>query len=204
MGILIQKTNINAKCFYVSPISRTSMRVRVRVEHSSILCNGNARVRRPSDRMSLPGPSRATGPTSVSPALYVSSISLKIIFLLTRPLHASQRCAAISPLHSAFAAAAISPCALSSYAAHAPCSCPSRTPPVPSGASPASDGAGGPIARLKLVPTEPRAPTSAACVGGARALPLGVGSHAEAEINRPGISLPYVANICFKCFIWMS
>jgi hypothetical protein len=45
MGILIQKTNINTKCFYVSPMSRTSMCVRVRVEHSSILCNGNARGR---------------------------------------------------------------------------------------------------------------------------------------------------------------
>ena len=50
------------------------------------------RVRRPIRRTS-----RAAGPTSLPPHLYVSLISLKNIFLLARPSHASQRRAAISP-----------------------------------------------------------------------------------------------------------
>jgi hypothetical protein len=72
-------------------------------------------VGRPFDRTPLPGPARATGPTS-QPSLDVSPTSLKNIFLLARPLYASLRCAAVSPPHTAFATAAISPRAPSSYA----------------------------------------------------------------------------------------
>jgi hypothetical protein len=49
------------------------------------------------------------GPPSLSPPLYVSYISLKNIYPLARPLHASRCRTAVRPSHSAFAAIAIFP-----------------------------------------------------------------------------------------------
>jgi len=145
------------------------------------------RVGHPSNGTPLLGLVCATSLISLPPPLYVSLVSLKNIVPLARPSHASQRRAAVSPHHSAFAAAAISPRVPSSCTARSSLlpvvhpRCASRSLLLqshpPRAHRPASAGAGGAVARLKSVSTDPRAPMSTTRAGGARALPLGVTFH---------------------------
>jgi hypothetical protein len=58
--------------------------------------------------------------------------------------------------------------------------------------------------RLGSSPTEPRAPTSVAGGGGARAPRLAAGSHPDGRSRLAFPLFPYVAYVCFKyfrCFI---
>jgi hypothetical protein len=119
------------------------------------------------------------------------------IFLLVRPLHASQRRAVVSPPTPHSPQWAISPCTPSTTLL-APCSCPSRAPPAP-------------LAPCSRSPTH-RAPTHA--VGRGARLCYAIGAvardpcwwYSRAATPRPksivpGLSLSlYVANVCFKYF----
>jgi hypothetical protein len=51
--------------------------------------------------------------------------------------------------------------------------------------------------RLRSSPTKPRAPTSVAGAGGARTLRLATGPTPTTGL---GLPLPYIANMCLKCF----
>jgi hypothetical protein len=158
---------------------------------------------------------RANGPTSLAPPLHVSLISLKIIFLLARPSHASQRRAAISPPHSTFSTAATSP-----YVCH-----PTRRVPHTCALAPCFSiptHAVERAARLywcwwcrrvpQVGPHRAKGIHERGRAGSARVLPLRVVSHSEAGIKQPWplpppmlqmyVSTsfsPYVANVCFKC-----
>jgi hypothetical protein len=161
----------------------------------------------------FPGSRGLPAQQSLPPPLFVSSISLKNIFLLAHLSYALQCRAAISPSHSAFAAVAIS---LPPHALILRCSLlpPARRTPHPRlsllapvvpptwlGVPPASTGAGGAVACFRSIPTEPRAPTKRGpcrwCSRAATRRRLPLRGRNQLALTSP---FPYVTNVSFKCF----
>jgi hypothetical protein len=166
------------------------------------------RVERPTERTLLSGPARATGPTSLSPLLYVSHISLiKNIFLLTRAITCfavpCNRQPAPLRIHRSIHLPPHVPSSCAARSSLLPVACPTHATRslLPQSDLPRAhlrrrvryppllvvDGA---VACLRSVTTEPRAPARAPPCCGARALPLGAGSHSEAGINWPSLNWP--------------
>jgi hypothetical protein len=119
---------------------------------------------------------RAIDPTSLSPPLYISFVSLKNIFLLGhRTLYSIVWPPALLRNHHSGLVlpprALVLRCSVLAPARRAPhprvsllapTVPPAARPPTPSGVPPASASVGGAVACLRSVPTEPRATTSVA------------------------------------------